>query len=90
MIGERWLREDDMAVTGHIYDPRDGTCLARIMDDTGVFDATLDGRQIGTIRDGEVYDLKGGLVGHLQPHGMFDDDAASEALRELVRRTDDS
>ena len=74
-----------MAITGYIYDTKGGTCLARIMNDTEVFDATMDGRQIGTVRNGNVYDLNGGLVGHLRSDGTFDHASTSEAFRKLVR-----
>lgn len=74
-----------MSITGYIYDTKDGTCLARILDDTEVFDATTDGRQIGAIRNGNVYDLKGGLVGQIRSDGTFDDNSASELFRKLVR-----
>ncbi len=73
-----------MVVTGHIYDTKDGTCLARIVNDTEVFDATMDGRQIGTVSNGNVYDMKGGLIGHLQPGGTFDDASTPEEFRKLV------
>ena len=77
-----------MAITGHIYDSDNGVCLARIVDDRDVFDATTDGRKIATIDAGNVFDLKGGLVGQIR-QGQFDG-STPEAFRNLLRQGNDS
>jgi len=49
-----------MATTGFIYDPEDGACLAHIVNDEKVFDATTERpRRIGTIDStGNVYNCE--------------------------------
>lgn len=78
-----------MVTTGYIYDPEDGACVALIKDDTYVFDATVRGeRQIGTVRDGTVYDLEGKLVAYLGPTGHFDESSIPEAFRSLLKKVE--
>jgi hypothetical protein len=48
-----------------IYDPRTGNCVAFVENDEVFLDRK--GRlKIATVRAGNVYDLKGDLVGHLE------------------------
>jgi hypothetical protein len=77
-----------MAITGYIYDSDNGVCLARIVDDRDVFDATMDGRKIATIDAGKVFDLKGGQVGPIR-QGQFDG-STPEAFRKLLRKSNNS
>ena len=72
-----------MTTTGFIFDTEGGACLARVIDDGRVFDATTDGRQIGTVSDRNVYDMQGNVVGHLRPDGQFDG-ATPETFKNLL------
>jgi hypothetical protein len=71
-----------MAVTGHIYDPMSGQVLARVHDDGSVVSAASPGRKIATVRDRDMFDTEGVLIGHLDTGGGLDPDAL-EALRRL-------
>ena len=74
-----------MTITGCIYDPQDGACLAKIKNDTEVVDATdREERQVGTVHNGILYDMNGTPVGHLRSDWTFKDSAASATLRKLL------
>jgi hypothetical protein len=49
-----------------IYDQETGRCVARISENGDVFGDDPDGAKIATVCAGNVYDLEGKLVGHLQ------------------------
>ena len=55
-----------MTTTGYIYDPINGRNVARIENDVDVIDTTIPkGSKIAILRNGNIYDLKGELLGHL-------------------------
>ena len=67
-----------------IWDSQTGHELARVEDRKKVF-RTGDGKQIGTYRDGAVYDLDGTLVCHLGLVGQSSGSGpAPEALKALL------
>jgi hypothetical protein len=74
----------DMTPTDFIFDTEGGTCLARVVEDGKVFDATIDGRQIGTVSGRNVYDMQGNLVGHLRPDGHFEG-TTPKTFKNLLR-----
>jgi hypothetical protein len=49
-----------------IYDQETGRCVARIAENGDVFGGDRDGVKIATVRAGNIFDLEGKLVGHLQ------------------------
>ena len=68
----------------YIYDPVSGKPVARIENATDVIDITTSGGgKIATLRDGNLYDLEGQLLGHLTaPDGSGT--PAPEAFRALL------
>jgi hypothetical protein len=66
-----------------IYDDQ-GACVARII--TGEVFSEATKQRIATVREGNIYNLNGELVGHLQGAGVVrkDGDFTPEAFTKLL------
>jgi hypothetical protein len=60
-------RKRGKPMSDFIYDDQ-GKCVAWIVGDEVFSEAT--GQKIATIRDGNIFDVNGRLVGHLQDAGL--------------------
>jgi hypothetical protein len=86
---ETFFRSYKMSTDGFIYDPENGKCLASIESDGNVFDVTTEEKRlIGTMRDGNIYDLKENFVGHLGPAGNFHGGSTPKLFKNLINNAD--
>ena len=78
-----------MNTTGYIYNSENGKCIASIDTTGAVYDITTEEkRQIGTVRDGNIYDLEDNLLGHLGDAGNFSGGPTPEPFKKLIKNID--
>jgi hypothetical protein len=71
---ERTRKQESKPMTDFIYDDQ-GKCVAWIVNGDVFSEAT--GQKIATIREGNIFDFGGTLVGHLQDAGLVRKDGNS-------------
>ena len=74
-----------MSMNGFIYDPESGKCLAKIEENGEVFDVTKEeSRLIGNVKNENIYDLDGNLVGHLDSILHSNNEPIPDTFKNLI------
>ena len=72
-----------MNTVAFLYDGN-GKCVASISEDHNLFNVTGDNpRHVGSVRDGNIYDLRGNLIGHLEQLDIGSDPEAINLFKAL-------